>query len=151
MIAVVQRTGKASVEIDSKVTAAIESGMVILLGVNHDDEYADADYLAKKLADLRFFEDTEGKMNLSIRDISGSVLIISQFTLCADCRKGRRPSFNNAADPGKGKQLYEYFVNKFRELNIPVQTGNFGAMMDVNLINRGPVTFVLDSNLKSKK
>jgi len=145
MITVIQRTDNASVEINGKRKGDIGAGMVVLLGVCNGDTEADADYLAGKIAGLRFFEDDEGKMNRSVQEVCGSALVISQFTLCADCRKGRRPSFNDAAPPDTGERLYEYFKKQLNENGVPVAPGEFGAMMDVHLVNKGPVTFILDS------
>jgi D-tyrosyl-tRNA(Tyr) deacylase len=118
---------------------------VILLGVTDTDEESDADYLTDKISNLRVFNDENEKMNLSIQDVNGSVLVISQFTLCGDTRKGRRPSFIHAAPPEKGNALYEYFMDQLKTKGVPVESGEFGAMMDVALVNDGPVTFVLDS------
>ncbi len=148
MIAVIQRCKRAAVTVNGGTVGAIENGLVVLLGVFKDDETTDADFLVSKIAGLRIFGDAAGKMNLSIKDVKGSLLIISQFTLCGDWRKGRRPSFIRAAAPEKGAALYQYFINSVKEENIPVATGIFGAMMDVSLVNDGPVTFVLDSKLK---
>jgi len=148
MIAVLQRARNAYVEVDGKTVGEIDHGLVILLGVFHDDKEEDADFLANKIAHFRIFNDENGKMNLSIKDVKGAALVISQFTLCADWRRGRRPSFVNAAPPEMGKKLYEYFMYKLKDLKIPVESGIFGAMMDVHLTNCGPVTFVLDSKFK---
>lgn len=131
--------------VSGNTIGSIENGLVILLGVQKDDAEADADYLAEKIANLRIFNDENEKMNLSIQDVKGSALIISQFTLCGDTKKGRRPSFINAAAPEEGNRLYEYFMERLQDEGIPVESGEFGAMMDVNLVNSGPVTFVLDS------
>jgi D-tyrosyl-tRNA(Tyr) deacylase len=148
MIAVIQRCKRANVRVQGKSVGKIENGLVILLGVFQDDQHQDAEFLVSKITHLRIFSDDAGKMNRSIRDIQGSMLIISQFTLCGDWRKGRRPSFIQAAAPDKGKDLYEYFIERVKAEGIPVATGIFGAMMDVSLVNDGPVTFVLDSRLK---
>jgi D-tyrosyl-tRNA(Tyr) deacylase len=145
MIAVLQRVSSASVTIDGVVTGSIGSGLVILLGVHRDDTEADSTFLVDKTAGLRIFNDSAGKMNLSIKDVGGRALVISQFTLVGDWRKGRRPSFIAAASPEVGEQLYEHFMAGLRECEIPVESGVFGAMMDVSLVNDGPVTFVLDS------
>ena len=131
--------------VSGNTIGSIENGLVILLGVQKDDAEADADYLAEKIANIRIFNDENEKMNLSIQDVKGSALVISQFTLCGDTKKGRRPSFINAAAPEEGKRLYEYFMERLQDEGIPVESGEFGAMMDVNLVNSGPVTFVLDS------
>ena len=145
MIAVIQRAKSSSVSVDEKIISQIELGFVILLGVTDEDDETDADYLAGKIFHLRVFNDKDKKMNLSIQDVKGSALVISQFTLCADTHKGRRPSFIHAASPEKGNTLYEYFIAQIENNGVPVKSGKFGAMMNVNLINEGPVTFVLDS------
>ena len=145
MIAVIQRAKRGSVTVDEKVIGEINHGFVILLGMTDTDEEVDANYLSEKIAHLRVFDDANGKMNLSIQDVGGSALVISQFTLCSDTRKGRRPSFIHAAPPEKGNTLYEYFMNQLKSKEIPVESGEFGAMMEVDLVNDGPVTFVLDS------
>ena len=142
---VLQRVKKASVTINGDVTNSIEKGFVILLGVNHDDTEKECDYLVEKASGLRVFEDEDGKMNKSIFDIGGSMLIVSQFTLYADCKKGKRPSFANAAKPDIAIPLYERFIEKIKEKGIPVATGEFGAEMLVSLENDGPVTIVLDT------
>jgi D-aminoacyl-tRNA deacylase len=143
---VLQRVKRASVTIEGRVVGAIERGIMILLGVHRDDSVREADFLAAKCAELRIFTDPEGKMNLSVVDVAGAALVVSQFTLYGDCRKGRRPSFVEAAPPDKGRLLYEYFVGKLREKIAIVQTGLFGAMMDVELVNDGPVTIVVDKH-----
>lgn len=148
MIAVLQRVSSGAVTVDGRVTGAVEAGLVILLGVAEDDEQRDADWLAEKTAGLRIFEDDQQKMNRSIREVGGSALVISQFTLLADYRKGRRPSFIHAAEPGKGNRLYEYFTERLVALGIPVAKGEFGAMMTVDIRNEGPVTMVLNSEVK---
>ena len=148
MIAVLQRVSAGSVTVDDTITGAIETGLVILLGVAEDDTNADADWLAEKTAGLRIFEDEAGKMNRSILEVGGSALVISQFTLLADYRKGRRPSFIHAADPAKGEHLYDYFMARLDKLGVPIQKGHFGAMMSVDIRNEGPVTLVLDSRVK---
>ena len=145
MIAVIQRAKSGSVSVDEKIISQIELGFVILLGVTDQDDETDADYLAGKISHLRVFNDENKKMNLSIQDVKGSALVISQFTLCGDTRKGRRPSFIHAASPEKGNFLYEYFIAQIEKNGVPVKSGEFGAMMNINLINEGPVTFVLDS------
>ena len=145
MIAVLQRVSQGSVSIENKIIGSINHGLVIFLGVMNTDEKKDGDFLAKKIADFRIFNDKEHKMNLSVKDVGGSILVISQFTLCSNWRKGLRPSFINAASPKKGEHLYQDFLQKFTARGILVQSGKFGAMMKVNLINDGPVTFVLDS------
>lgn len=143
---VVQRVSHSSVSVDAQVVGKIDRGYMILLGVGKDDTCADADILAKKVAYLRVFEDENGKMNKSVLDIGGSCLVISQFTLFADCRHGRRPSFINAGNPAEAERLYEYFAAKLKQLGVTdVQTGCFGADMKVDLLNDGPVTILLDS------
>jgi D-aminoacyl-tRNA deacylase len=145
MIAVLQRVSEGKVTVEDCVIGEIETGLVILLGVAQGDTEADAEFLADRIAGFRIFNDDEGKMNRSIRDVNGEALVISQFTLAGDWRKGRRPSFTSAAPPEEGERLYEYFCAQLCALEVPVQTGEFGAMMDVSLINDGPVTFVMDS------
>ena len=145
MIAVLQRVSKGDVTIYGKIRGSIRHGLVILLGVMKDDTEKDVIFLTKKVSGFRIFNDEEEKMNLSIKDINGSVLVISQFTLCGDWKKGRRPSFVHAATPEKGKYLYKRFIYHLREMGIPVDSGEFGATMSVSLVNEGPVTFVLDS------
>jgi D-aminoacyl-tRNA deacylase len=142
---VVQRSKKASVTVNEKVIGEIEKGLVLLVGVTHDDTIDDANYLADKIVNLRIFEDENGKMNLSLLDVGGSILSISQFTLYGDCRKGRRPNFMAAAKPEQALNLYQYFNTVLSEKNVVVETGEFGAEMDVALINDGPVTLILDS------
>jgi D-aminoacyl-tRNA deacylase len=143
---VVQRSKNASVTVNEKVIGEIEKGLVLLVGVTHDDTIDDANYLADKIVNLRIFEDGNGKMNLSLLDVGGSILSISQFTLYGDCRKGRRPNFMAAAKPEQALNLYQYFNQVLSEKNVVVETGEFGAEMDVALINDGPVTLILDSN-----
>ena len=145
MIAVIQRVSKASVTVESRVTGTINQGLVVLLGVEREDTRSQADYILKKIIELRIFNDDNGRMNRSLNDVNGSLLIISQFTLLADCRKGRRPSFNKAAEPAVAEELYEYVIAKANEIGVNAQTGIFGAMMDVSLVNDGPVTIMLDS------
>ena len=146
MIAVIQRTKSGAVKVKEKIIGQIDKGFVIFLGVTDTDRETDADYLADKIAHIRVFKDNNDKMNFSIQDVSGSALVISQFTLCGDTRKGRRPSFIHAAYPDKGKALYEYFIRKLKSKEITISSGEFGANMEVSLVNDGPVTFVLDSN-----
>ncbi len=146
MIAVLQRVTTGKVKIGDRIVGDIDNGLVILLGVHRDDKEEDIIFLADKVIGLRVFNDNNGKMNISLQDSEGSVLVISQFTLCGDWRKGRRPSFTKAADPDKGKLLYDGFINAVRSRGINVETGEFGAAMDVSLVNSGPVTFVLDSH-----
>ena len=145
MISVIQRCSWGKVTVADKVVGEIEHGLVILLGVQKDDIENDADFLVNKISGLRVFSDENDKMNLSIKDVGGSALVISQFTLCSDTKKGRRPSFIKAAPPEDGNRLYEYFMSEMKKEGVPVQSGEFGAMMDVELVNDGPVTFVLNS------
>ena len=145
MIAVIQRCSRGKVTVSQKIIGKIDHGLVILLGVQKDDSEIDADFLVNKISGLRIFADENDKMNLSIKDITGSALVISQFTLCGDTKKGRRPSFINAAPPEVGNRLYEYFLSELGKTGVSVQSGEFGAMMDVELVNDGPVTFVLNS------
>lgn len=144
MKALIQRVKKASVTIDGELYSQIGSGMLVLLGVEKCDDQSNADKLAEKLVNLRIYEDENEKMNLSIKDVSGEMLVVSQFTLCGDCKKGTRPSFDKSAPPQIANELYEYFIAKVKELNIEVKTGKFAAMMDVELINDGPVTFMIE-------
>jgi len=146
MIAVLQRARDAEVTIDDRRSGAIDHGLVILLGVFDDDAEEDVEYLAEKSANLRIFNDADDKMNLSVKDVGGSVLVVSQFTLCADTRKGRRPSYIHAAPPDQADRLYQYFIEQLRSHDLPVASGEFGAMMDVRFTNAGPVTIILDSH-----
>jgi D-tyrosyl-tRNA(Tyr) deacylase len=143
--AVIQRVSSANVIVDERVTGSIDGGLLVLLAVAQTDSAADADYLADKIANLRIFQDNDGKMNLSVQDTGGSLLVVSQFTLYGDVRRGRRPSYTDAAEPEKANALYDYFVERARGLGIKVETGVFQAMMKVNLTNDGPVTILLDS------
>ena len=146
MKAVLQRVSYAKVTVDNEIKGEIQQGFLILLGAEEGDSEKDADALADKISVLRIFTDENDKMNLSLADVNGSVLVISNFTLCADCRKGRRPNFINAAKPDYAKHLYEYFCQRIRDNNIEnVQTGVFGADMKVELLNDGPVTIELNS------
>ena len=145
MRAVVQRVTRARVTVDGEITGEIEQGLVVLLGVAHDDTKADADYLAPKIASLRIFDDSEGKMNVSLKDIDGGLLVVSQFTLYGDVRRGLRPSWSDAAAPEVAEPLYDYFVTSSRKLLERVETGSFRKMMQVELVNDGPVTILLDS------
>jgi D-tyrosyl-tRNA(Tyr) deacylase len=145
MIAVIQRCSRGKVTVSEKVVGEIDNGLVILLGVQKGDSEKDAGFLVNKISGLRIFSDENDKMNLSIKDVNGSALVISQFTLCGDTKKGRRPSFIKAATPDDGNRLYEYFMLEMKKGGVPIESGEFGAMMDVELVNDGPVTFVLNS------
>ena len=145
MRVVLQRSLAANVKVDGKVTGQIDKGYVLLVGITHEDTTEDVRYVAEKVANLRLFEDDEGKMNRSIFEDGGSILSISQFTLYGDTRKGRRPSFSEAAKPDVAKPLWDLFNEELRKLNLQVETGIFGAMMDVSLINDGPVTLIVES------
>ena len=145
MRAVVQRVTEGSVTVEGKVTGEIKNGFVVLLGVGNEDTEADADYIADKVSNLRVFEDENGKMNLSLKDVGGEILAVSQFTLYGDCRKGRRPGFTEAAPPEKAKALYDYFTDRLRKVDIKVGEGIFQADMLVKIYNDGPVTLLLDS------
>jgi D-tyrosyl-tRNA(Tyr) deacylase len=146
MKAVIQRVSMASVKVKERRIARIDLGMLVLLGVKKGDTEKEAELLAKKTANLRVFSDGEGKMNLSLLDIGGQVLVVSQFTLYGNCKKGRRPSFIEAALPEKADSLYLHYVECLRNEHVPVQTGQFQAMMQIALVNEGPVTIILDSN-----
>jgi D-aminoacyl-tRNA deacylase len=145
MKAVVQRVTSSSVKIDKKIVGRISAGLLVFLGISHADNEKDAAYLADKIVHLRIFEDEEGKMNRSCLETGKEVLVVSQFTLLGDCRKGRRPSFVQAAPPDKAERLYEYFVGQVRSKGVPVATGRFQACMAVSLVNNGPVTLIVES------
>jgi D-tyrosyl-tRNA(Tyr) deacylase len=145
MRAVIQRVSRASVAVDGAVTGSIGRGLLVFLGVGKEDTDKDIDFIADKIVNLRIFEDTDGKMNLSVKDIGGSVLLISQFTLYGDCRKGRRPDFTAAGPPDKANQLYEQTIAAIKERGVLVETGVFAAHMHIDSINDGPVTLILDS------
>lgn len=145
MIALLQRVTSGKVSVNNIITGRIGSGLVIFLGVFDYDDQSDADYLTEKISVFRIFNDKNEKMNLSLLDTGGSALVVSQFTLCADWKKGRRPSFKHAAEPEKGESLYNYFIKELKSKGVSVESGQFGAMMEVSLVNDGPVTFVLDS------
>ncbi len=144
MKALVQRVKNASVHIDGELYSSINYGLLIFVGVEKNDETFNADKLAEKIINLRIFEDENAKMNLSALDVKAEILIVSQFTLCGSCKKGTRPSFDNSAPPEKALHLYEYFVNCFKNKNLVIKTGKFRAMMDVSLVNNGPVTFLIE-------
>jgi len=145
MRAVIQRIKEGSVTVDDREVARIGIGLLVLLGVNRGDAETDADYMAEKVAGLRIFADAEGKMNRSLIEIGGEMLVVSQFTLCGDCRKGRRPSFIEAAPPDLAERLYERFVSIVKAKGLRVGTGRFGAAMAVSLVNDGPVTLIVES------
>ena len=148
---VIQRVKRSAVTINGREKREISQGMCVLVGVTHEDTEYSADWLAEKLAGLRIFEDENGKINLSLQDIDGEVLIVSQFSLYASCAKGRRPGFTDAAKPEHAERIYNYFVQKVRSLGLKrVQTGEFGADMEVEIINDGPLTFIIDSPDKQK-
>ena len=146
MRAVVQRVSRARVTVREEVTGKIDRGLLVLIGIGAADTEAEADYLADKISGLRIFEDEHGKMNLSLSEIAGSVLAVSQFTLYGDVRRGKRPSFDAAAPPEKARMLYEYFVERIRAAGLRCETGRFQEMMQVELVNDGPVTILLDSS-----
>ncbi|NQU68051.1 MAG: D-tyrosyl-tRNA(Tyr) deacylase [Candidatus Marinimicrobia bacterium] len=148
MVVVLQRVSSATVEVDDLIVGSISKGFLLLLGVYRDDTESDAKFLVDKIAGFRIFSDENRNMNLSIEDVKGSILVVSQFTLCGDWRKGKRPGFQMAAPPEEGNRLYQWFVKAMRDKGIPVETGEFGALMNVSLVNDGPVTFVLDSREK---
>ena len=145
MRAVIQRVKEAQVKVAGQTVGQIAQGLLIFLGVARDDNYSSADYLIKKITELRIFEDTQGKMNLSAQQVGGQFLVVPQFTLYGNCDKGRRPSFDQAALPAKGEELYNYFVTQLKAAKAKVETGQFKAMMDVSLVNDGPVTLIVDS------
>jgi D-aminoacyl-tRNA deacylase len=145
MRAVVQRVSESSVSVDNEIVGKIGKGILVLLGIAEDDTDRDVDYMAEKIANLRIFQDEEDKMNLSVLDVKGEALVISQFTLLGDCRKGRRPSYVHAARPELAVPLYEKFMKKLESYGVPVEKGIFQAMMKVHLVNDGPVTLMIDS------
>ena len=149
MKAVIQRVKEAKVRVDGQVVGEIDHGVLVLLGVEHGDGCNQADWMAEKIVNLRIFADKEGKMNLALAEVGGAVLAVSQFTLAGNCAKGRRPSFDTAAEPEQANRLYSYFMGKVWELGVPVQSGIFQADMEVFLVNDGPVTFILESPKKA--
>jgi len=144
MKTLIQRVKRASVSIDNSLYSQISKGMLIFLGIEKDDTESDIDWLCNKIKNLRIFADENDKMNCSITDIDGEILFVSQFTLASDCKKGNRPSFDNAMKPAEAEIMYEKFIEKLRKENLKVKTGQFGAMMDIELINDGPVTFMIE-------
>ena len=146
---VVQRVKEANVKVDNEIVGKISEGLMLLIGVDEDDDTNDADWLIKKIIDLRIFSDQEGKMNLSVKDISGEILCISQFTLISDYKKGNRPSYIKAAKPEKAISLFEYFKQEIKKSGLKIESGIFGADMKVSLLNDGPVTLVFDSKTKA--
>ena len=145
MIIVVQRCSNAKVTVNNKIISQIKSGLMLLVGINKGDEFSDADKVVDKIINLRIFNDEKNKMNLSVLNINGSVMVVSQFTLCGDIRKGRRPSFINAENPNRGLEIYDHMVNRLRDKGLNTVTGEFGAMMDIELVNEGPATFIINS------
>jgi len=145
MRAVVQRVSRANVVVSGETTGEIGQGLLVLIAVGQADTESDADYLAEKIAGLRIFEDEKGKMSLAVAEIGGSVLVVSQFTLYGDVRRGKRPSFDGAAPPQRGRELYDYFVERIRAQGLRCETGRFQEMMQVELVNDGPVTILVDS------
>lgn len=146
MRAVVQRVDRAAVEVDEEIVGEIKKGLLVLLGVGEEDEDKDLEYIFDKVIGLRIFEDENDKMNLSLADVQGELLVVSQFTLYGDARKGKRPSFSTSAKPDKGNHYYESFIEKAKSIGINTQSGVFGAHMEVSLVNNGPVTILLDSS-----
>ncbi|MDY0132655.1 MAG: D-aminoacyl-tRNA deacylase [Desulforegulaceae bacterium] len=146
MKAIIQRTNYSKVEVEDKIIGEIKKGLLVFLGVTHEDSEKEADYLADKIINLRIFSDNEDKMNLSLLDIKGEILVVSQFTLYADTKKGRRPSFVKAAKPEKAERLYNYFIEKLKGKGIKPQTGKFQETMNVSLLNNGPVTIIVDTD-----
>lgn len=144
---IVQRVNKSQVEVEEKIVGKIDKGFMVLIGITHNDTKEIADFLVRKLINLRVFEDENGKMNLSLKDVQGSLLLISQFTLYADCTSGNRPSFTNAAKPEFANELYEYIIEECKKKIPNVQTGIFGADMQVSLVNDGPVTIILEKEI----
>lgn len=145
MIAVIQRVTNAFVKINENLISEIGKGMLVFLGIEKEDNIKDADYLANKIINLRIFEDSQGKMNFSIKDISGEILVVSEFTLAGDCKRGNRPSFDRAMAPKEAEKLYKYFIETLMKTNISVKEGSFRSFMHVALVNEGPVTFILNT------
>jgi D-tyrosyl-tRNA(Tyr) deacylase len=150
MKALIQRVKSAKVEASNRVIGEINNGLLVFLGVTHTDTEEDINFLVDKIANLRIFEDDQQKMNLSLKDVKGEILVVSQFTLYADCKGGRRPSFTNAAAPQMAKEMYTKFIQKCKGMGLVTAEGEFGAMMDVSLVNSGPVTIMLDTDENSK-
>jgi D-aminoacyl-tRNA deacylase len=148
MRAVIQRVSHASVTVNGQVVGKVDAGLLVLLGISKSDRESDADYLIDKIVGMRIFEDEQGKMNRSVAEVAGAILMVSQFTLYGDVRRGKRPSFDEAARPEEARRLYEYAVTKIREAGLRCETGEFQAMMKVSLVNDGPVTILLDSEKK---
>lgn len=145
MIVVIQRVNKAFVKVNEKLISEIKKGILVFLGIEKEDNTKDADYLINKVINLRVFEDSQGKMNFSIKDIGGEILVISEFTLAADCKKGNRPSFDKAMPPEDAEKLYRYFIETLTKTGIPVKEGSFRSFMHVSIVNEGPVTFILNT------
>jgi D-tyrosyl-tRNA(Tyr) deacylase len=145
MIIVIQRCSRAQVSVNNEIISQIKSGLMLLVGINKGDEFLDADKAVDKVINLRIFNDEKDKMNLSVLDTKGSLMVVSQFTLCGDIKKGRRPSFINAENPDTGLLIYKHMINRLRDKGINTVTGKFGAMMDIELINEGPATFIINS------
>jgi D-tyrosyl-tRNA(Tyr) deacylase len=150
MRAVVQRVEKASVSVEGRITGNIEAGLLVYVGIGKDDKPEDAEWLAGKIADMRIFPDEEYRMNRSVRDVGGSILVVSQFTLYADVRKGRRPSYDKAASPNTARALYEHFLERMRGTGIEIHTGEYQAVMDVSYVNKGPVTIIVETERTSR-
>ncbi len=150
MRAVVQRVTRAGVDVDGKNISQINNGLLVLLGAEKGDREEEADFLADKIVNLRIFEDDQGKLNLSLKQVKGKLLVVSQFTLLGDCQKGRRPSFTKAEAPDRAKELYQYFMAKTQEAGVDTRQGQFQALMEVSLVNHGPVTLILDTRQNSK-
>ncbi len=148
MISVIQRVEKANVRVKNYIISGIDRGLLVLLGITKEDTQEDAEWLCDKIINFRIFEDVKGKMNLSLKDIRGALMVVSQFTLVGNCLKGKRPSFDNAASGEKARLLYEHFIKKAKISGLEISTGEFGQKMRVQLVNDGPVTFILDSSFK---